>query len=300
MNPQSRHRFPPFPGIRAFEAAARRGSFTLAADELSVTQSAVSHQVKALEEFLGVRLLDRGRSGVAVTDAGALFLVDVRQALERLGAATARIHARREGILTVSLLPTFASRWLIPRLGAFNARYPAIEVRLDTSIEPVDFSRTDVDVAIRYGQGEWDGLCCEPLQHEDLFPVCSPALAGGRLPLRSAGDLARHTLLHNESHPGEWRMWLTAAGAGHVDAERGPHFASSDFALRAAAVGLGVALGRRPLVDEELANGRLVAPFDLRLTSASRYYLVYPQAGAAHAKVAAFREWLLGEVAAEN
>lgn len=296
MIDNSAHRLPPFAGIRAFEAAARRGSFSLAAEELFVTQSAVSHQVKALEDFLGVRLLDRARSGVTLTDAGAIFVADVRHALERLAAGTARVLARREETLTISLLPTFATRWLIPRLGGFHGRHPEIEVRLDTSIEPVDFSRSDVDLAIRYGRGQWKGLSCDALQSEDLFPVCSPDLRVGNRRLREPAELASCTLLHNQSHPGEWRIWLSAAECSHIDSEKGPRFASSDLALRAATAGLGVALGRRPLVDEELASGRLVAPFDLRLTSGSRYYLVYPPAYAARAKVAVFREWLLAEV----
>jgi LysR family glycine cleavage system transcriptional activator len=283
--------------LRAFEAVARLLSFRKAAEELCVTKSAVSHQVQALEDFLGVRLLSRGGREISLTKSGQAFLPEVQTALDRLAAAVTRLRPRAsDRPLTISLLPTFAVRWLIPRLADFHRRHPEIDVRLDTSLEAVDFARTDVDVAVRYGRGDWPGLHRDRLLAESLLPVCSPSLLEGPVPLKRPQDLMRHTLLHNSSHPEEWRLWLTAAGVTGVDLDRGPSFAYSELLLRAAAEGLGVALARRHLIEADLAAGTLVAPFEFAYQRGCRYWLVCPPEALRDPRVAAFREWLLGQI----
>ncbi len=297
VEPTSGRRLPPLPGLRAFEAVARLLSFRRAAEELCVTKSAVSHQIQALEDFLGARLLSRDTREVALTEAGQTFLPEVQAALERLAAAVARLRSRaRSGPLTISLLPTFAVRWLIPRLADFHRRHPGIDVRLHTSLEAVDFAHSDIDLAVRYGRGDWPGLHCDRLLAESLLPVCSPALLNGPVPLKEPADLARHTLLHNSAHPDEWMLWLTAAGVTGIDLERGPSFAYSELLLRAAAEGLGVAMARRHLVEEDLAAGRLVAPFKFAYARGCRYWLVCPTEALRDPRVAAFREWLLAQI----
>ncbi len=296
----ARRSIPPLSGLQAFEAVARLLSFRGAADELSVTRSAVSHQVQALEDFLGTRLLDRNSRGVSLTSAGIALLPEVQTALDRLANAIANLRRQsRNAPLTISLLPTFAVRWLIPRLGEFRRQYADIEVRLDASLELVNFAGSDVDLAIRYGRGDWPGLHCERLIAESLIVVCSPALLQRSAPLHEPADLAQHVLLHNSAHPEEWAQWLAAASVTGIDVDRGPRFAYSELLLRAAAEGLGVALARRHLVEADLAAGNLVAPFDLTYDSGFSYWLVCPLHALNDRRVAQFRKWLLGEVAIE-
>ena len=290
-----RRRLPPLNALRAFEAAARHLSFTKGAAELYVTQAAVSHQVKALEEHLGVRLFKRLDRALALTREGEALFVVVRDAFDRLDQAAARLMGgggERE-TLVVTSLPSFAARWLVPRLGRFGRAYPHIDVRLEPSIELADFERDQVDVAIRYGRGHYPGLSSEWLLDEELFPVCSPALLEGPKPLRAPEDLRHHTLLHAESE--DWEMWLRPMGVEGVDAARGPVFQDSSMLLQAAVAGQGVALGRSVLAAEDLAAGRLVRPFSLSQPAGYAYYLVYPARAAETPKVKAFREWALQE-----
>jgi LysR family glycine cleavage system transcriptional activator len=285
------------PGLRAFEAVARLSSFRLAAGELSVTKSAVSHQVQALEGYLGVRLLNRDGRGISLTSAGRALLPEVQGALDRLAHAVADLRQQsRCEPLTISLLPTFAVRWLIPRLHDFRRRHPDIEVRLDASLDAADFASSAVDVAIRYGRGDWPGLNCESLIVESLIPVCSPALLRGRFPLQQPFDLARHVLLHNSAHPDDWPLWLAAAAITGIDLQRGPRFAYSELLLKAAAEGLGVALARRHLIEKDLADGSLVAPFDLVCETGFSYWLVWPRKRSTDRRVASFRSWVLGQL----
>jgi len=292
-------RLPPLNAVRAFEAAARHLSFTRAAEELHVTQAAISHQIKALEERLGLRLFDRRHRALALTPAGQRYLPGVRAAFERLAQATDQlVGAEARGPVTVSMISSFATKWLLPRLSRFRTAHPEIEVRITTSTQLVDFNRDDVDMAIRYGLGRWPGTEAVRLVSEDIFPVCAPALLKGKPPLRKPEDLAHHTLLHIAGFPEDWQVWLTAAGLTGIDPARGPQFDMTLLALDAAANGLGVALGRTPLVAHDLASKRLVKPFELEVPLESAYYVVTPAKRTLTPKVVAFRDWLLQEAGA--
>ena len=292
-------RLPSLNGLKAFEAAARHLSFTRAAAELNVTQAAVSHQVKALEESLGLALFRRLNRALLLTDEGQALLPPLSEALDRMALAVDGLARREEtGTLTVRTLDSFAAGWLVRRLGRFRALYPDIEVRIAISDHLVDFTRDDVDMAVRYGRGEWPGLDSTRLMTEEIFPVCSPALLADGPPLEKPPDLRRHTLLHDEMRE-DWRMWLLAAGVGGVDPTRGPGYHHSNLVMQAAMAGEGVALGRSVLVADELAAGRLVKPFDVSLPAEYAYYVVYPEAAAGRPKVRALRDWLLAEAGAE-
>ena len=290
-------RLPRFTGLRAFEAAARHLSFSQAAEELNVTQSAISHQVKSLEEFLGVRLFERIHNALKLSNEGRAYLPPIRDAIDMISSATSRVRMRHDSTtLTISLLPGFATRWLIPRLPDFQTSYPHIDVRLSASIVVVDFYKTDVDVAIRYSSGDWMGLYCKALMGEDVFPVCCPSLLQGKQMLKEPAELAQYTLLHNLSHPGEWQMWLTATGLENIDPQRGHGFESSDLALHAAVEGMGIALGRRPLVDKALESGDLIAPLPMEISSEYRYYFVCPEGHLQQRNVKLFHDWLFEQV----
>ncbi len=291
---------PSLNGLRAFEAAARHQSFTRAAEELNVSQTAVSHQIRTLEERLGLKLFDRRGRALRLTEAAKNYLPSVRSAFDELYDATERL-IRRDGdaTLTVSTLTTFAAKWLVPRLGGFQDLHPEISIRITTSMATVDFDRDDVDVAIRYGRGDWPGLRVDRLIREDIFPVCCPKLLDGPHPLVRPDDLASHTLLHVVGFREDWRVWLTAANVDGVDSSSGLKFDVAINALQAAIEGVGVALGRTALVEGDLATGRLVAPFDISLPIEAAYYVVAPAATADRAKIKAFREWLITTLATD-
>ncbi|HYW33757.1 MAG TPA: transcriptional regulator GcvA, partial [Candidatus Bathyarchaeia archaeon] len=215
-------RLPPLNALRCFDIAAKHLSFTKAAAELHVTHSAVSHQIKGLEEWLGLPLFRRVNRGLVLTEAGQAYLKPIREAFERLGDATRRLRVReRSGPLTVSVMPSFAGKWLVPRLGRFRQRHPDIDVRISASSELVDFERDDVDIAVRYGRGSWPGLKVELLMHETLFVVCSPGLLEGPDAIRKPGDIARHTLLSDlDWRIDVWQIWFEAAGLGAVEGRR--------------------------------------------------------------------------------
>ncbi len=220
------------------------------------------------------------------------------EALDRMALAVDGLARREEtGSLAVSTLDSFAAGWLVRRLRRFRALYPDIDVRISTSNHLVDFTRDDVDMAVRYGRGDWPGLDKVRLMTEEIFPVCSPDLLADGPPLEKPSDLRRHTLIHEEMRE-DWRMWLLAAGVGGVDPTRGPWYTQSNLVMQAAMAGEGVALGRSVLVADELANGRLVRPFDVSLPTEYAYYVAYPKAAAGHPKVRAFRDWLLEEAGA--
>ena len=292
-----RHRLPSLNGLRAFEAVARHLSFTRAAEELAVTQTAVSHQIRRLEDQLGRKLFDRRGRVLSLTRAGQDYVPAVRAAFDKLRGATDKLlRADGAGRLTVSTLPSLAAKWLVPRLPGFQEAHPEIDVRIATSVALVDFRRDDVDVAIRYGHGDWPGLRADWLMTEETFPVCAPALRDGAPPLRRPADLARHTLLHMSVRD-DWHQWLTAAGEEGVDVTRGHTFDTHVALLQAAIDGLGVALGRTPFVEADLAAGRLVAPFQVTLPTEAGFYVVAPTATADRPPVPAFREWLLQTMA---
>jgi len=292
-------RLPSLTALRAFEAAARHLSFSRAADELNVTHAAVSHQIKALEADLGVPLFRRLTRAVRLTDAGQAYLPVLREAFDAIAEATGRLAGDDDGRLMVSATPAFAARWLVPRLGRFYAAHPKIDVRLDPSMALIDFRRDDVDIAVRYGRGDWPGLRVERLLSLDMFPVCSPALLDGPEPLRAPADLARHTLLHDDLRE-DWPRWLVAAGVEGIDLSRGPTFNETSLLMQAAAAGLGVAIAVSALVAADLAEGRLVRPFEIAVAEEAGFYLVYPEASAARAKVRAFRDWMFAEARAAD
>ena len=292
-------RLPPLSALRTFEAAARHLSFTRAAEELHVTQAAVSHQIKGLEADLGARLFRRLNRCLLLTDEGQLLVPSVRRAFDELAAGVERVRERCcGGALTISTTPSIAANWLASRLGRFQALRPEFEIRLMATPRLVEFAREGVDCGIRYGFGDWPGLLAERLFNATLTPVCSPRLLEGPEPLREPADLARHTLLHALDDMDDWRLWLRAAGALGIDPQRGPKFELMPLALQAAISGTGVAITRGPLADEALAAGLLVQPFDLELPSECAYYFVVPELRAEQPKIQAFRAWLLEEVAA--
>jgi LysR family glycine cleavage system transcriptional activator len=294
-------RLPPLNAVRAFEAAARHLSFTKAADELNVTQAAVSHQVKGLEERLQVPLFRRLNRGLILTEAGAAYLKELEDILDRLEQATERLRtSEAAGLLTVSTGTSFASKWLVPRLQRFRERRPDIDVRIDANDSLTDFRRDNVDLAIRYGRGVYSGLRSVKLLQDIVFPVCSPKLLEGSNPLREPSDLKHHTLLHDQDVVEDWRTWLRTAGVADVDPTRGPSFSHSAMLIEAAIAAQGVALGRRSMVARDLREGRLVQPFSLSLTAEFSYWVVCPDSTADKPKVAEFRVWLLEEAASET
>jgi len=291
---------PPLNGLRAFEAAARHMSFTDAAEELSVTQAAISHQVRGLEQRLGLKLFVRRNRSLLLSEAGQAYLPSVRAAFDQLNEATEKLLQKdKGGNLTVTTTSSFAVKWLVPRLGGFQRSHPEIDVRVSTGTSLVDFSREDVDIGIRYGRGQWPNLMAERLVSEDVMPVCAPSLLKGPNGLGKPADLKRFTLLHIGSFPDDWQVWLTAAGVKGVDASRGVSFDFALAAYQAAMDGLGVALGRNPLVEPDLKAGRLVIPFEFKRSSDFAYYLVYPPEAIRRRKIKAFRDWIvsLSEVA---
>ena len=289
---------PSLNGLRAFEVAARYLSFTRAAAELNVTQTAISHQIRRLEEQLGKRLFVRQSRGLALTREAQDYLPAIRTAFDDLRRATERLQRPdREGVLTVSTTASLATKWLVTRVARFQEANPGIEVRISTSTHLVDFQREEVDMAVRYGLGNWPGLRTQWLMAEDIFPVCSPALMTGENPLRRPEDLAHHTLLHTTVAREDWQLWLTAAGLPvSLALRRGLSFDQAFMALQAAMEGLGVALGRSRLVDDDIAAGRLVRPFDVVLPTDAGYYIVAPEETADLPKIALFRDWLIQSV----
>ncbi len=293
----------PLNALRAFEASARHLSFVKAADELSVTPAAVSHQVKKLEEFLGLPLYRRQSRGLLLVESGQLLLSELREVFLHLDNAMERvIDSDSRGTLTLSVAPTFAVMWLIPRLQKFYALHPDIDVRISTGLGLVDFQRDDIDAAIRLGRGQWFGLETTKLFDESVTPMCSPRMLEGRGALNCPDDLRNHVLLHNHSMDYDpdaptWAKWLEAAGASGVDASRGTHFSLPDHGLQAAIDGAGIVLGWRSLAAPDVAAGRVVAPFDLNLSLENSFYLCYPEAHSLRTNIVVLREWLMMEVA---
>lgn len=294
----------PLNALRAFESSARHLSFVKAADELSVTPAAVSHQVKKLEEFLGFSLFRRQSRGLLLVESGQSLLSELSEVFLQLDKAMERvIESDSRGTLTLSVAPTFAVMWLIPRLQKFYALHPDIDVRISTSLGLVDFLRDDIDAAIRLGGGEWFGLESIKIFDESVTPMCSPRLLEGPgALLNSPDDLRKHVLLHNHSMDHDpraptWESWLKAAGANGVDASRGTHFSLPDHGLQAAIDGAGVVLGWRKLSEPDIAAGRIVAPFDLNLSLENSFYLCYPEAHSLRANIVVLRDWLMKEIA---
>ena len=292
-------RLPSLNGLRAFEAAARHLSLTNAASERNATQTAISQQIRRLEEELGIRLFVRQNRALALTPEARDYLPGVRAAFNDLRQATDRVLRRdNDHVLTVSTLASLAAKWLLPRLSAFQEAHPGIDVRITTSTALVDFRTGDVDAAIRYGRGQWPGLRADWLTADELFPVCSPALLTGDKPLRCPQDLANQTLLHSSGgYDDDWRLWLTAAGLpADISKQPGLTFDLILMTVQAAIDGFGVAMSRTSYVEADSAKGRLVVPFKITLPADAGFYLVSPEAKADSPKLGAFRQWLVASV----
>jgi DNA-binding transcriptional LysR family regulator len=288
-------RLPPLKALPAFELVASRGSIGAAAEDLHLTHSAVSRQIKSIEDYLGVPLFRRLNRRIELTPAGMAFLPAVRKAMQTLEASAARVGAPAvRGPLIVSCLATFMMRWLIPRIYAFNAAHPHIEVRLSASHAPARFADDGIDLAIRIGKPPWPRRVAAHRMFPDrIGPVLAPALQR-RHRLTRPSDLRRTALLHTETRPDAWPDWLRLTGTPGIDAAAGPRFEHTYFLLEAAASGLGVAIASHPLVQEDLAGGRLVAPFGF-VPSTSAYYLLHPQSAASSARIAAFKAWITAQ-----
>ena len=288
---------PQLNALKAFEAAARHESFTRAAAELFVTQGAVSHQVKALEQELGLKLFNRERQRLVITEAGRDYLNVVRDAFDRIALGTERLLQRQNsGVLTVSTSPDFAAKWLVHRLGHFIDAHSEIDLRVSASLHHVDFAREEVDLAVRHGEGDWPGLDAVMLSAEQLFPVCAPKLLlGKRGPVKLA-ELLRFPLIHTGDRSA-WARWLAAAGVDDKVAIHGPVLNRDAISIDAAINGQGIVLARTTLVAWDLINGRLVRPLAEALPLSKTYWIVCPKAVAAQPKIATFRDWLLSEAA---
>jgi DNA-binding transcriptional LysR family regulator len=285
---------PPLNALRAFESAARHLSFTRAADELHVTQAAISHQVKALEERLGVKLFRRLPRRLLLTDEGQALLPDLHDAFNRLALAVERISARSAaGTLTVSSMTTILMTWLVPRLPRFQEAHPEIDVRLMTTQRLVDFSREDIDVAIRFGTGKWPGVKSERMFGEVLTPLCGKRFIEE---VERPADL-RDLPLIRSTEEDEWPIWFAAAGVAATEVTRGPIFDSTKIAVQAAIDGLGICMGPPTLFADDIAAGRLFQPFALAVETGKSYWFVVPENSAGRPKVKAFRDWIFSEVA---
>jgi LysR family glycine cleavage system transcriptional activator len=309
------YRLPSLNALRVFEAAARHLSFKHAALELSVTPTAVSHQIKLLEEFLGLALFRRLTRSLELTAKGEAMLPKVREGLECFAAAIEITHAHvATGRLIVVSPPSFAGRWLVPRLQRFTQTEPKLNLHLLSSLNTIDGDRSagaltsdsvdlredDSQVVIRFGTGRYKGSRVDRIFGPDYIAVCSPKLLKSKLPLRYPADVRFHALIHDDTIANEharpnWEEWLRVAGVKGVDSSRGPHFSDSGLALVAAVDGLGIALASRPLVAAEIGEGRLVSPFDIAVGQHYAYYLVTPEAISDRPAVKSFRQWLLQE-----
>lgn len=283
--------FPPLNPLRTFEVAARLCSLTLAAEELNVSQVAVSRQVKVLEEYLGVILFRRLHRGIELTDEGRLLYEGVSRAFNDISNATRLVSRRgRRDILAIQSYTTFSQRWLIPRLTHFHDAHPRIEIRLSSSIAPVDFETQNLDAAIRAGKGDWDGLHCEKLVDIELVPICSPAFQRQHN-LRHPDDLRRVRLLHSMARPTDWQAWVKRAGA-NVDPTPGIRFESSALAYEAAAMDSGVALAVKVFVKRQLQTESLIAPFDTVCFSGEGYFLTWPKTVPPSPPLTKFLDWM--------
>lgn len=302
-------RLPPLNALRSFEAAARLQSFSRASEELHVTPAAVSHQVKALEDFLGVQLFKRLPNGLQLTRAGRSCLPKLREGFDLLAEAIGQLRSDPvPGTLSVEAAPTFAAKWLAPRLHRFVAAHPGVDVQIHASTRLIDASLhgaeaepSGADVSIRFGSGNDPELRVAKLLDVSVTPMCGARLLEGERPLRDPADLREHVLIHDNigSDDGRplWQVWLEGAGVADVDLARGLRFNHAVLALEAAADGLGVALGMPQVAAFDLASGRLVAPFEFRLPLAAAYYVTTPADRRDRPEVAAFREWIVGEAA---
>lgn len=295
-------RLPPLDALRAFEAAARHLSFTRAADEIHLTQAAVSHRIRTLEAELNTRLFRRLTRRLELTPEGAMLAAAVRRGLDEFarGVAAVEQDSVTEGVLRVSVLPSFASRWLVPRLASFRSRHPDIEIRVLADSGLADLHSDGVDVALRFGRGHYPGLSVQFLMEDAVVPVCSPSLLGARGPLDTPDAICRFPLLHDstvetDGSGADWASWLRHVGHPDLPCMDGHRLSNAALTLEAAAAGLGLALGRQSLIETDLAASRLVAPLPLAAPTTFSYWLVCLPATAGAPRVNAFRNWLLDQ-----
>lgn len=298
-------RLPPLSSLRAFEVVARHETFRAAADELHVTAAAVIQQVKALEGFVGRKLIRRHGRGYSLTPDGAAGLEALRNGFDQLSAAVGAMIAGGRRILTVSAVPSLSAEWLVPRLHRFRERHPDIDVLLHPSAELVDLEHSRVDVGIRCGSGSYPGLVSVRLFNDEIFPVYSPRMLKGRRALKSPSDLRVHPLIHTEWNPETghwpgWSDWLRAAGITGVDVNTGLRFSDGALVIQAAVSGQGIALASKALALDHLAAGRLVRPFELSLPTDFAYYVVYAKTRAEESDLTAFCRWILSEAQAQT
>lgn len=297
-------RLPPLNALRAFEATARHMSFSKAADELFVTPSALSYQVRQLEENLGQKLFERLNRAIALTAAGEKLYPGIHTGLLAMSEAVNGLkNATPDDVLVVSTGPAFAAKWLAPRMYRFIEAYPDIELQLSANLKLIDLNSDDADVAVRFGYGDYPDLHVEPIFDELVTPMCAPELI--ERGLKEPSDLKNFTLLHDDSmrhidRAPDWQEWLRRAGVTNVDASRGMRFSHADHSVDAAVEGAGVALGRSSLAGRELQSGRLVAPFDIQLSTSAAFWFVCALTDLEKPKVAAFREWLMKEASEHN
>lgn len=288
---------PSLAALRTFEAAARHLSFTRAASELSLTQSAVSRHIRAMEEYLGVKLFQRVKQRLLLTEAGRTYAEDVRAALAQMQAATMNLIATqgKGGILNLATPPAFGTKWLMPRLHRFTSANPEILINLVTRARPFDLASESIDVAIHYGNNDWPGVLSDRLIGGEMVIVCAPAYLDRSERLLAPGDVAEHTLLQWSVQPNMWRDWMDARGVAGSNAWQGPRFEHLYMVMQAAIGQLGIALLPRVLVAEDIDSGRLVVPFEDAYTSSEAYCLVYRPERSADQKVQLFRQWLREE-----
>ncbi|MDA0814383.1 MAG: transcriptional regulator GcvA [Verrucomicrobia bacterium] len=295
-------RLPSLNALRTFEAAARHMNFTRAADELCVTQTAVSHQIKSLEAYLEVRLFRRSNNALSLTDKGEAYFQSLHRVFDLIAHATdTLVSAEGKVTLTVGAMPSFAMRWMIPHLPSFHRQYPdiSIDVRLLHSVDASDFARDRLDAVIRPGTG-WQDYDCSSLLPIVIFPVCSPVLLRSSHALEHPKDLVKHTILRvSTAMVDEWRVWLRAEGAASVNIGRGPRFDSYSYAWQAAIEGVGVAIGRRYMLAAELASGKLVKPFPREVETGRSWYLVASKGGPRQREMSLFRDWISAEARGE-
>ncbi len=291
-----RRNLPPFAALRAFEAAARHNSFKMAAEDICLSASAISHQVRSLEEYLGVNLFIREKGKPQLTSVGAAYLEKIQDILGQLDLATSEISGRgRRSSLVVNLLPSLTSCWLLPRLSVYQSVNPDVDIKLLGSYTPQEFSSGDIDLAIRYGHGDWTGMISDFLFHDELFLVCSPRQVADLPPTDRLHELSEHTLIHCSQHPAEWQQWFELAGGGELEIKHRIDLDSRALVLDAVAEELGIAIGRTPFANDHIENKRLCDPYHLRMRTGKGYYLVYPEHHAGYENVAKFRTWLLAE-----
>ncbi|MES9904973.1 MAG: transcriptional regulator GcvA [Sedimenticola sp.] len=290
-------RLPPLNALRNFEAAARLGSFNLAADELNVTPSAVSHQIKSLEEFLKIKLFRREQRQTQLTAPGERYLSAIEHALDEIDLATRRLLTTSNvGAINLSVVPAFLSHWLVPRIRDFQESHPDVELRLSAATGPTDFTHSDTDMAIYFGRDDWVGVESYHLKSVTLLPVCSPSLLESDKPLKRTKDLLHHTLLHVTNRSNEWDQLLDDAGIHHPSIKKGLTFSSTSLAINAAIEGVGIALADRILVEREVRYGQLVIPLDVNLNSHRDFYLVHQKGRQLTSAMRDFIVWLLGEL----